>query len=61
MNKQQAMIEALSMVSSEANAMSQNNLGMDKKDEDKVKLALQRLAEELHYRCYRMNAKNRKL
>jgi hypothetical protein len=56
MTKRQAMVEALAMLSGEAEAMSGNNLGMEPGPERKVQNALKRLAEELQKRCHRMSA-----
>ena len=56
MTKRQAMVEALAMLSGEAEAMSMNNLGMEPGPERKVQAALKRLADELQKRCHRMSA-----
>ena len=56
MTNREAMVEALAMLSGEAEAMSSNNLGMEPGPERKVQDALKRLAEELQNRCRRMSA-----
>lgn len=58
MTKRQAMADALAMLSSEADAMSSNNLGMEPGPERKVQAAMKRLADELQKRCHRMSANN---
>lgn len=60
MTKNEAMVKALDIISGEADAMADNNLGIGGKDEAKVKDALKKVADQLMLRSYRMEQSERK-